>query len=290
MIAGMTGAAVVTLAKMGYDFAVGQAENYAAANGPDIAWGVGQAAAGAFAQGALGENVVGKGIGFVAGEFVGAEAGAYAANGAAVDLVKNAVFYGKAGYDRIQGQKETANENAEVAEQPVVVETPNKDAPVEQPAVDENTGYLEKAGNVAGWGVKRFAKNWATVKIVDVARDTAFNGVMGAATGMAGNAIGGVVGYVPACMAGWKVGAMVAAGPAAAAATVAVDVLAPVAINYAAPIVANAVYDAGKGTYDYMFGAEADENHAEKQMLQNVAVNVVAQEQDQEPEIVQGAE
>jgi len=280
MIAGITGAVAATAAKVGYDFAIGQAKNYAAANGPDIAWGVGHAAADAFAKGVVGNNVMGKGLGFVAGELVGAEAGAFAANGVAVDLVKNAVFVGKAGYDHIQGKNETANENEN---QPVV---PEQKIAVKQPPADENAGYLAKAGNVAGWGVKRFVKNWTTVKIIDVARHTAFNGVIGVATGIAGNAVGGVVGYVPACMAGWKAGAMAAGGPAAVAAAIAVDVLAPVAVNYAG----KAAYNAGVGAYDYMFGATADENQAVKQMLQKEAVKVEAIAQDQETEIVQGAE
>jgi len=208
-------------ANQGLDFIKGQAENYAKANGPDFAWGGAKAAVKAVAQGVLGNNIAGAAVGNVAGAYVGAEAGAAAAGGLAVDAVQLANNF--------------------------VQKTDSEQPP-------EETGYLGTAASWAGWAAKRFARNFATVKLVDTVRDAAFNGVYGAAKGIAGNAVGGVVGYVPAAMAGWKAGALAAGGPAAVAAAVAVDVLAPVAINYAAPIVANAAYDVGVGAYNYFAG------------------------------------
>lgn len=303
MLPAIGGALGGVLLNQGYQFIKGQGENYAAANGPDLAWYGAKEVVQGVANGIFGYNAAADAVGLVAGEYVGAEAGALAANGLAVGLARDAFDIGQKGIDYYQGKK---------AEPQKQIQAVQEEGQAAKPEANES-GYLDSAYDVAGWGAKRFARNWATVKIVDLARDTAFNGAMGAAKRVAGDVIGGTVGYVPAAMAGWKAGAWAAGGPAAVAATTAVDLLAPVAVNYAAPMIGNAAYYAGKGAYDYMFPAddqrlekavdavkiktEANGEIANKGIVQEVEDEVVAakiapeaQGEIQRAEIAQGAD
>lgn len=263
-----------------WDFGGSQIGNYQTANAPKYAWKVGAAAGDALVKGAVGNNIVGQALGYVVGEVVGGEAANVVAGGAVADVASNAIQLGQAAFEKLQETKKTAEqEGPEEALNEAEKSLANK---LGVNDVDAKT----LAKKVVKKGAQRYIRNATTVALIDAAQNAAYAGAMTAGQGYLGGVVGSgaaaAVSYLPACMAGWKVGAWAAGGPAAAAATLAVDILAPVAVGYAAPYVADAASQAAEGVYGYWFGGQAEAPVTKK--IEEIKITTVADELEQEVE------